>query len=275
MPSVKPVLPPLRTPSNITFPSELHTDSSASSGRNEDSSSTPITPPAAYTEFLKVFTPIFSSPTSAEGVDFSKYKFDRHNAHSARSQPSSAVSGSFNFNEPARSATTLPPLTPLVPPHPRRELSNLRRLRIPPALRYSPTSAELPRSAGPRSAGPRSATLDRTPYSPIDWRLRYVDAPRSANPRSSNHKMSVRHVITHTITYKTTELDAPPKGKRRKHSHENSESKRTTGLECGVLECWFQRGHYSVLFSFVNISYTNNNLEEYLGAEAQQPISSQ
>ncbi|RDW81237.1 uncharacterized protein DSM5745_04794 [Aspergillus mulundensis] len=226
MPSIKPVLPPLKTPSNITFPSELHTDSSAGSGKNEDSSSTPITPPAAYTEFLKAFTPIFSSPTSAEGIDFTKFKFDRHNVHSARSQPSSAVSGSFNFNESARSATaSLPPLNPLAPPCPRRELSNLRRLRIPPALRYSPTSAEPLRSAGPRSAGPRSATIARTPYSPIDWRLRYLDSPRSANPRSSNHKMSVRHVITHTITYKTTELDAPPKGKRRKHSHDNKESK--------------------------------------------------
>ncbi|KAI9375203.1 hypothetical protein BJX61DRAFT_193447 [Aspergillus egyptiacus] len=220
MPSIKPVLPPLKTPNNITFPSELHTDSSIGS-KNEDSASTPITPPAAYTEFLKAFTPIFSSPTSAEGVDFSKYRLDQHHPYSARSQPSSAVSGSFNFNEPARSATTsLPPTTPYAPPQPRRELSNLRRLRIPPALRYSPTSAE-----PPRSAGPRSATSARTPYSPIDWRQRYYDAPRSANPRSSNHKMSIRHVITHTITYKTTELDAPPKGKRRKHNRENEESK--------------------------------------------------
>ncbi|KAL4970989.1 uncharacterized protein BDV14DRAFT_162435 [Aspergillus stella-maris] len=228
MPSIKPVLPPLKTPSNITFPSEYHTDSSAGSGRNGDSSSTPITPPAAYTEFLKAFTPIFSSPDSAEGVDFSKIRFDRHNLHSARSQPSSAVSGAFNFNEPARSATTsLPPPTPLAPPphHARRELSNLRRLRIPPALRHSPTSAEPLRSAGPRSAGPRSATIARTPYSPIDWRMRYLDPPRSAAPRTTNHKMSVKHVITHTITYKTTELDAPPKGKRRKHSHDSDDSK--------------------------------------------------
>ncbi|KAL4886921.1 hypothetical protein BJY04DRAFT_212891 [Aspergillus karnatakaensis] len=226
MPSIKPVLPPLKTPSNITFPSELHSDSSASSSKHEDSSSTPITPPAAYTEFLKAFTPIFSSPASAEGVDFSKYRFDRPNVYSARSQPSSAVSGSFNFNEPARSATTsLPPSTPFAPPHPRRELSNLRRLRIPPALRHSPTSADPLRSAGPRSAGPRSATSAGYPYSPVDWRQRYFDAPRSANPRSSTQKMSVRHVITHTITYKTTELDAPPKGKRRKHKHESDDSK--------------------------------------------------
>ncbi|KAL4804445.1 hypothetical protein BDV18DRAFT_162208 [Aspergillus unguis] len=224
MPSIKPVLPPLKTPSNITFPSELHTDSSAGSGRNEDAASTPITPPAAYTEFLKAFTPIFSSPTSAEGVEFSKYKFDRPRA-TPRSQPSSAVSGAFNFNESARSATTsLPPPTPQAPPHGRRDLNSLRRLRIPPALRYSPTSAEPPRSAGPRSAGPRSATLAHTPYSPIDWRLRYIDAPRSANPRTTTHKTSVRHVITHTITYKTTELDAPPKGKRRKRSHDSDES---------------------------------------------------
>ncbi|KAL4923854.1 uncharacterized protein BDV17DRAFT_285091 [Aspergillus undulatus] len=223
MPSIKPVLPPLKTPSNITFPSEYHTDSSAGTGRTGD---TPITPPAAYTEFLKAFTPIFSSPDNADGVDFSKVRFDRHNFQSARSQPSSAVSGAFSFNEPARSATTsLPPPTPLAPPPARRELSNLRRLRIPPALRHSPTSAEPLRSAGLRSAGPRSATIARTPYSPIDWRMRYLDPPRSANPRSSNHKMSVKHVITHTITYKTTELDEPPKGKRRKRSHDSDESK--------------------------------------------------
>ena len=51
----------------------------------------------------------------------------------------------------------------------------------------------------------------------------------------------------------------------------------------GVLLVWsaafwnmvFQRGHYSVLFSFVNISHMNNNPEAYLGAEAQQPILSQ
>ncbi|KAL3464999.1 hypothetical protein BJX64DRAFT_285865 [Aspergillus heterothallicus] len=214
MPSIKPVLPPLKTPSNITFPSELHDDLSSNSSRNEDGSSTPITPPTAYTDFLKAFTPIFSSPRSAEGVDFSKYKFEGRPVYSPRSQPASAVSGSFNFNEPARSATTsLPPPTPYAPPHPRRELSNLRRLRIPPALRYSPTSTE----------PPRSAMSARSPYSPADWRLRYFDAPRSALPRSSSsnhHKMSVRHVITHTITYKTTELDAPPKGKRRKHNHD-------------------------------------------------------
>ncbi|KAL3476966.1 hypothetical protein BJX99DRAFT_246476 [Aspergillus californicus] len=237
MPSIKPVLPPLRTPSNITFPSELHSELNA--GTKKEDSSTPITPPAAYTEFLKAFTPIYSSssPTSAEAPDFSKYRLDRHNYYAPRSQPSSAVSGSFNINEPARSATTsLPPPTPFAPPHHRREFSNLRRLRIPPALRNSPNSAEPPRSAGPRSAGPygprsagpygpRSATSARSPYSPADWRSRYHDAPKTANPRSSNHKMSIRHVITHTITYKTTELDAPPKGKRRKHSHESKEPK--------------------------------------------------
>ncbi|KAL4922350.1 hypothetical protein BDW62DRAFT_51991 [Aspergillus aurantiobrunneus] len=240
MPSIKPALPPLKTPNNMVFPSELRTDSSAGSARNGDASSTPITPPAAYTEFLKALTPIFGSPESAEGVDFSKYRFGRHNVDSPRSQPSSAVNSGFNFSDSARSATTsLPPPTPLAPPHARRELSNLRRLRIPPALRYSPPSAEPPRSAGPRSAGPqsaaprsagprntgpRSATFPRSPYSPADWRMRYFDPPRSANPRSSSHKMSVRHVITHTITYKTTELEEPPKRKRRKHNHESDES---------------------------------------------------
>ncbi|KAF4269451.1 hypothetical protein KXW98_008916 [Aspergillus fumigatus] len=208
MPSAKPVLHPLKTPKLTTkFPSELHNESSSSLSdgvKQEDGISTPITPPAAYTEFLKAFTPVFSSPASA-GVSFPKFPFDRP-AHSPTSQPSSAVSGSFVFNDPVRSATaSLPPPTPFTAPasqasQPRRDPTPLRRLRIPQPLRYSPTTES-----------PQSATTIRSPFSPSDWKLRYFEAPRSASGR-----VSVKHVVTRTVTYKRTQLEAPPKGKRRK-----------------------------------------------------------
>ncbi|KAF9890859.1 hypothetical protein FE257_005435 [Aspergillus nanangensis] len=227
MPSIKPVLHPLKTPKTMTFPSELHSDPSSSLSDNvktEDVMSTPITPPAAYTEFLKALTPVFASPNSA-GVNFSKFTFDNKPAHSPTSQPASAISGSFNFSsESAKSATaSLPPPTPLTAPatraggppqlpplpplaRPRRDPRNLRSLRIPPAVQYSPANS------------PRSATTIRSPYSPSDWKLRYMEGPHSASG-----KLSVRHVVTHTVTYKRTELEDPPKGKRRK-LHESKES---------------------------------------------------
>jgi hypothetical protein len=62
-----------------------------------------------------------------------------------------------------------------------------------------------------------SAGLARSPFSPADWNLdsngqRYFEAPRSACIRP----VSVRSVVTRTVTYKRTPLDPAPKGKKRK-----------------------------------------------------------
>ncbi|PYI15418.1 hypothetical protein BO86DRAFT_385884 [Aspergillus japonicus CBS 114.51] len=211
----KPILHPLQTPRTMTFPSELQADSGASlsggGARNssDDGLSTPITPPAAYTEFLKALTPIFS-PADGNGAT-TRFVWDKA-TKTPTSQPASAVSGSFNFSDATtRPATaSLPPPTPYgtVPPT-RRDMMNLRRLRIPPAMRYSPTLET-----------PRSANSILSPYSPSDWKLRYWEGPRSATAS----RVSVRHVVTHTVTYKRTQLEDPPKGKRRKHSEEKDES---------------------------------------------------
>ncbi|KAI9931220.1 hypothetical protein MW887_010882 [Aspergillus wentii] len=214
-PSKKPVLHPLKTPKTAIFPSELHDGPLSSVSDNvkqEDGAmSTPITPPAAYTEFLKALTPVFTSPASA-GVNFPKFPFDK-SVNSPTSQPASAVSGSFALSEPVKSATaSLPPPTPFAAPqHPKRELPNPRRLRIPhpQSLRFSPVTDS-----------PRSATTLRSPFSPSDWKIRYFEAPRSSGGKS----VSVRQVVTRTVTYKRTQLEAPPKGKRRKCSSETEES---------------------------------------------------
>ncbi|OOF98285.1 hypothetical protein ASPCADRAFT_205538 [Aspergillus carbonarius ITEM 5010] len=210
----KPILHPLRTPKNMTFPSELHEDNGVrlgAPGRQDESLSTPITPPAAYTEFLKAFTPVFTP--DGHGGTVTRFVWDKTN-RTPTSQPTSAVSSSFSFPDQTRPATaTLPPPSPYGSLPARRDMMNLRRLRIPPAMRYSPT-LETPRSATP-ILSPYSYS-----YSPADWKLRYWDGPRSATVG----RVSVRHVVTHTVTYKRTQLEDPPKGKRRKHNDDKEEA---------------------------------------------------
>ncbi|KAJ6079275.1 hypothetical protein N7467_009028 [Penicillium canescens] len=209
MPSAKPILPPLKTPKSATFPSELHNGSSSSLSDyiKQEDQSTPITPPTAYTDFLKALTPVFTSPASAS-FNFPKFPSEKlSTATSPTSQPASALSGSFIFSDSVRSPTvSLPPPTPASAAPSRKSFPIPRRLRIPQSLKFSPSADS------PRSATPRSATTLRSPFSPSDWKLRYYEPPRSATGKP----VSVKQVVTRTVTYKRTQLEAPPKGKRRK-----------------------------------------------------------
>ncbi|OJJ46878.1 hypothetical protein ASPZODRAFT_1842508 [Penicilliopsis zonata CBS 506.65] len=218
----KPVLHPLKTPKSMTFPSELKDKT-----KSEDSSATPISPPLAYTEFLKALTPIFTSPVSAGGA-FPAF------ACSPTSTPSSATSLSFSATGSAKpssssfsstsphsssssssatlSGKNLPPASPATAPksaHSARP-GPLRRLRI-------PLSAGYPYS--PTLESPRSASTLRSPYSAIEWKTRYLESQSPRSATGSRH-VSVRQVVTRTVTYKRTPLEPPPKGKRRKTSNE-------------------------------------------------------
>ncbi|KAJ5811931.1 hypothetical protein N7474_008232 [Penicillium riverlandense] len=204
MPNSKPVLHPLKTPKSATFPSDLHIESpsSLSDTVKQEDLSTPITPPTAYTDFLKALTPVFSPASAGAGFTFPKYPLDKPSAASPTSQPASALSGSFVFGDSARSPTiSLPPPTPSSANSTKRSFPVPRRLRIPQSLKYSPTTDS-----------PKSATILRSPFSPSDWKLRYYEPPRSATGKP----VSVKQVVTRTVTYKCTPLEAPPKGKRRK-----------------------------------------------------------
>lgn len=58
--------------------------------------------------------------------------------------------------------------------------------------------------------------------------MRYLEGP----PRGVSKKpVSVRQVVTRTVTFKRTQLEDPPKGKRRKfnddHDHEKEKEKDT------------------------------------------------
>ena len=215
----RPVLPPLQTPKTATFPSEILASplpSSIISVKREEDLRTPITPPIAYTDFLKTLTPVLSSasPHSALPRTFS---FDESsNKSTPFTEPSTATSSNFpscrceNHKSPSAS-TSCAPSSPYFRPPSARSPTGLRRLRIPPSPLCSPGNDS-----------PRSSNLStmRSPFSPADWALdssghRYFETPRSACVRP----VSVRSVVTRTVTYKRTpSLEAAPKGKKRKFS---------------------------------------------------------
>ncbi|KAK2794129.1 hypothetical protein FQN52_009211 [Onygenales sp. PD_12] len=214
-PSSKPVLPPISTANSPTFPSELHESPLLLSGKlgsikQEDLQKTPITPPAAYKDFLKSFTPVLTSPMKSGSTVFSGKSSGLSTPASQPSTASSAYFCSCEKSHPHKSpALSIPPPSPFTHPRSARTPKSLRALRIPasPVVR-SPMSASSPKSA--------SCTSARSLFSPADWCVspaaRYLDPPRSASGRP----VCVRHVVTRTVTYKRTPLEPAPKGKRRK-----------------------------------------------------------
>lgn len=214
----KPVLPPLQTPKTASFPSEISSPlpSSLSAIKKEDDLRTPITPPTAYTDFLKTLTPILSSASPRSAIPRT-FSFEDVSAKSTpRTEPSTTTSATFpcrcdSHKSPPASATGAPSSPYFRPRSARSPGSCLRRLRIPPSPLGSPANDS-----------PRSSSLSqmRSPFSPADWSLdkdghRYIETPRSGPVRP----VSVRSVVTRTVTYKRTpSLDAAPKGKKRKMS---------------------------------------------------------
>jgi hypothetical protein len=80
-------------------------------------------------------------------------------------------------------------------------------------LRIS-TAKACGKALSPSNDSPLSSTTAYSPFSPSDWKLRYLEGSRSATVKP----VSVRQVVTRTVTYKRTPLDPPPKGKRRRTS---------------------------------------------------------
>jgi hypothetical protein len=195
----------LKTPVTSTFPSEL----SALSARSplpgyadfiklEDGIKTPITPPTAYTDFLKsMASPLTGDKTSG-----------RSTPTSAPSDTSSEHSN-CSCNCETHKSPTNDAKSPFVYPSSAPSTGRLSRLRIPPSPAYS--ASDSPRSATSTMRSPFSA---RSPY---DWdvnsKARYWDmkSPKSARTGVRH----VREIVTRTVTY-TPRMSPAPKGKRRK-----------------------------------------------------------
>ncbi|KAF4635564.1 hypothetical protein G7Y89_g2530 [Cudoniella acicularis] len=206
--TTKPKLAQLETPMTSTFPSELSALSARSPLpgfadfiKQEDYIKTPITPPTAYTDFLKnMYSPATgdkssgrTTPTSAPSTGSSDHSDCSCNCETHKS-PTSAASNNFVFPSPAPST------------------GRLNRLRIPPSPATS--VAESPRSAASTARSPFSARSARSPY---DWdsksKGRYFDVKSPKTSRSSVRQ--VREIVTRTVTY-TPRMSPAPKGKRRK-----------------------------------------------------------
>ncbi|KAL5047038.1 hypothetical protein BDW71DRAFT_180898 [Aspergillus fruticulosus] len=210
----RPELHPLRTPKHITFPSELQeylrptNPSPACTDGNGKGPSVP--PPLAYTEFLKALSPAFGSPQSATtAYSSSNSSYLNKQLPSPQSLPSTASSTASFPGETARQRTHTHTHTRSGPPTPLNvsrsavESSQYRRPRMSPSYIYSPVAMD----------SPKSAHAVRSPYPPLERRVRYVESP--ADP--TGRVITIQHVVTHTVTLKRVpSLAPPPKGKKRR-----------------------------------------------------------
>lgn len=173
--------------------------------------STPITPPSAYTEFLKAM----ASPAVPTAE-----KSPKSSPTSVPASDSSEESSCSCNRDAHKSPSTAGPPTPFAIPTTARSTSWLGRLRIPPSPAFSTAESPLsaPLSASSIVHSPFSARSARGARSPYDWscqsKSRYLDLkpPKSAGASNVRH---VREILTRTVTY-TPRMSPAPKGKRRK-----------------------------------------------------------
>ncbi|KAM3414691.1 hypothetical protein BST61_g9849 [Cercospora zeina] len=249
----------LPTPGSGTFPSELlspmvSSTPAAAFVRKDDALRTPITPPSAYLDFLKNFSPAVQSPASATSAKFSSgdktfdRPFDRSNSDPTgakstitppTSQPSlsrntscdsngtelsavtntSAVARSNSGKRPESPRVIIPP-SPFAKPAP-RSARTPRRLHIP----QSPFSPAL------ASAQSVPSPYSNTPMSAAPWSASYSPREPHTDIGGPSGKVHVRHVVTRTVTYCRTPLEPAPKGKRRKIEAEDDVSSSKASSE--------------------------------------------
>ncbi|TKA68105.1 hypothetical protein B0A49_08710 [Cryomyces minteri] len=197
--------------------------------KQEQGLKTPITPPVAYVDFLKALSPTLMSPLTSTSQSFAfsekslpSASFEKGPSASDRSTPAtsqpplsrtvssdSTVSDSSNCSCKSKGNTQLSKLS-IPPPSPFARPSSARtprHIQIPQSP-YMPASVRSPMSAtsvsSPYTTAPYSAAM-----SPRDWDL-------EAKGNGKSGKVSVRQVVTRTVTYSKTPIDPAPKGKRRK-----------------------------------------------------------
>jgi hypothetical protein len=238
----KPTLSTLKTPMSATYPSELRSPMITSATtpifaniKREDSDlKTPITPPSAYLEFLKNLSPVISSPmstgTSTKFVfgdnhptsvtsSASNASFTSTSAPAEKDSPATSRSSSCSRCDPSKEE---PPMS--APP------TKLQMVTIPPPSPFTrPQSARTPRLYIPQS--PYSPAAVRSPASAksIQSPFSAVSSPKTWDAEKKtgrSRRVSVREVVTRTVTYSRTPIDAKapqfpqidpaPRGKRRK-----------------------------------------------------------
>ncbi|KAF2200006.1 hypothetical protein GQ43DRAFT_418975 [Delitschia confertaspora ATCC 74209] len=233
--------------------------------KREESLKTPITPPSAYLDFLKTLSPVLMSPLPT-GTSFkfeaggnrptstASVTSLTSTASSASCPPTSAPITKTAPTSPASSRASSccncdsskekepteikkepvePPKSASAPPAPVSTLppTKPQAINIPPPSPFMrPQSARTPRlyipqspysPAGAAAQSPMSARSVQSPYSAVSPKTWDLDK-RTGRTR----RVSVREVVTRTVTYSNTPVDkkapgfplveAAPRGKRRK-----------------------------------------------------------
>ncbi|KAG9946568.1 hypothetical protein KCU85_g6374, partial [Aureobasidium melanogenum] len=241
----RPRRPTLQTPLSASYPSEVKSPfpGTPSFIKREENIKTPVTPPVAYLDFLKSMPTGLASPlttgtsskfhfqdkVSSEAIEEADEKspdatpeivqptLSRTNSTSSEASTTSVMSSSTK---------SVHSTTSTISETKRKTRPQSPRVIIPPSPFAKPRSAKLPRGVqvppSPMSpANLRSPMSARTHYEPhsasglgsTPWSATY--SPTEAES-STTSKMSVRQVVTRTVTYSRTPLDPAPKGKRRK-----------------------------------------------------------
>lgn len=252
----------LQTPGSGTFPSELLSPMvNSPSMLKKDDLKTPITPPSAYLDFLKNMSPAMLSPaptSNSARFSFNDVNWDKASEPPSakplaspptaqpQSQPPLSRNSSYDSNASAHSNATNASNASnqsAASHHSSHSSSSgsgrkrpeSPRVIIPPSpfAKPAPRSARTPRIHIPQSplnpalnsAHSVSSPYSATPLSAAPWSTSF--SPREADPEINGKpgKVSVRQVVTRTVTYCRTPLDPAPRGKRRKVEVEELSSK--------------------------------------------------
>jgi hypothetical protein len=241
----RPKRPTLQTPLSASYPSEVKSPfpGTPSFIKREENIKTPVTPPVAYLDFLKSISTGLASPLTTgtsskfhfsdkvpneaiEETDEKSPEVTPETVQPTLSRTNSTSSESSTTSVISSSTESVHSVSSTISETKRKVKPQSPRVIIPPSPFAKPRSAKLPRSIqvppSPMSpANLRSPMSARTHYEPhsasalsgTPWSAEY--SPTEAES-STTSKMSVRQVVTRTVTYSRTPLDPAPKGKRRK-----------------------------------------------------------
>ncbi|SPN97030.1 uncharacterized protein DNG_00546 [Cephalotrichum gorgonifer] len=209
--TTKPKLAQLSTPVTASFPSHISGHSPLSAmPRSADPTKTPISPPLAYTDFLRFMS--LNSPVIFKG--------SLSGESTPGSGPSTGTTAPSEYSRTEFKSELRSPMTaPAIPPSPFTQLPMsapatgaqcFPSLKIPPSPAISnydsPISARSPYSARSNSKFDWEAALKAR---------KFEMKKQSAKQASRTSVRHIREVITRTVTY-TPRMAPAPKGKRRK-----------------------------------------------------------
>lgn len=211
----KPQLPALKTPVSATYPSEIASPMACTPTYiKQEDLKTPITPPAAYVDFLKAFSPTLMTPTTGDRSSFPDDKLPAKVPSASQPPPTNRTMSSTSTASIASTASDKSNCSCSCDNHKSPHVATPRSPFAHPLSARSPRRLRIPQSPySPATRSPLSAASITSTYSamsPRDWEQ------GKAGMSSSMRAVSVRQVVTRTVTYSRTPLDPAPKGKRRK-----------------------------------------------------------